>query len=118
MSELSKSILIVDRSYTCGCRLRNSLLVTGATAHVFHSFASALALLRNKKIHTVVVEFDTDPETVAFCDKVRDLRIPVVYSTGSSPTAPIWLAAEAAETMPPFTSLASLPQPETVFGAP
>ena len=83
MSNNPKSILIVDRTRSCGCGLSNSLLATDATAHVFNSFAPALALLQTKKIDTVVVEFDVDAETQAFCDQVKALRIPIVYSTGS-----------------------------------
>lgn len=88
MSNIPKSIIIVDRSHSCGCRLRNSLLVTGDTPHVFNSFAPALRLLQTKRIDTVVVEFATDQETLDFCDKVKALHIPVVYSTGSCQRAP------------------------------
>jgi DNA-binding response OmpR family regulator len=77
-----KSIIIVDRSRTHGYRLRNSLLETEFTAHVFNAFAPALALLQSKKIDTVVVEFDTDKPTVDFCEAVRGMGVPVVFSSG------------------------------------
>jgi hypothetical protein len=81
-----KSIVIVDRSHANGYRLRNALLKSEVTAHVFDAFAPALALIKSKKIDTVVVKFDTDKATVEFCNAVRELQIPVVYS--STPIEP------------------------------
>jgi len=85
-NDTPKSVVIVDRSHSSGYRLRNSLLKSEVTAHVFDAFAPALALLKCKKIDTVVVEFDTDKATVDFCDAVRTLHIPLVYS--STPIEP------------------------------
>lgn len=91
----SKSIVIVDPRSTSGVGLRNSLTRAGDTAHVFSNFPSALKMVERKKVDAVVVDFDTDKETVTFCDAVRSLGVAVVYSSSHVP--PSILAPETAE---------------------
>ena len=91
----AKSIVIVDPSRTSGVGLRNCLTRAGDTAHVFSNFASALKMVERKKVDAVVVDFDTDRETVTFCDAVRSLGVQVVYS--SSPVQPSILTGPATE---------------------
>ncbi|HVZ05813.1 hypothetical protein [Hyphomicrobium sp.] len=74
------SIVIVDRSFASGYGMREALLHAGNSVHVFSSYSAALTLLEHKKIDTVVVEFDNDRPTTEFCDAVRRLNIPIVYS--------------------------------------
>jgi response regulator RpfG family c-di-GMP phosphodiesterase len=62
---------IVDRSCASGYRLRNSLSDSDVTVHVFNAWPAALAMIHRKKIDTVVVEFDTDKDTVDFCNTVK-----------------------------------------------
>lgn len=81
-----RSFVIVDRSLASGYEMRNALLRTGASVHVFSSYSAALTLLERKKIDSVVVEFDNDKPTTDFCIAVRRLNIPVVYS--APPVAP------------------------------
>jgi hypothetical protein len=81
------SVLIVDRSRAAGYRLRECLLKSDTMAHVFDGFVPALAMLRRKKIDTVVVEFDADKATIDFCNAVKDLHVPIVYS--SAPVQPL-----------------------------
>jgi hypothetical protein len=52
-------------------------------AYVFNSFASALALMRATKADAVVVEFDVEVETMDFCDAVKALKVPVIFSANS-----------------------------------
>lgn len=80
--QLPKSVIIVDRSRASGFRLRSALVNSNVTAHVFNNFASALRLLERKAIDSVVVEFDTDRDTVNFCNAVKAMNVPVVYSSG------------------------------------
>lgn len=84
MSLSTRSVIIVS---TPGCvphHIRNALLNTGATTHVFNSYAAALTLLRRKKIDTVVIQFARDTATVNFCEAVRSLNVPVVYASPST----------------------------------
>ncbi len=85
-ADAPKCILIVDRSRTSGCRLRDCLLKSHTTAHVFDAYVPALSMLQRKKIDTVVVEFDADKATLDFCNAVKDLNVPMVYS--SAPLEP------------------------------
>jgi DNA-binding NtrC family response regulator len=82
----SKSIVVVDRGRVSGFALRNCLARAGDTAHIFSNFKSALKMIERKKIDSVVVEFDTDKETTAFCDAARALGVSVVFA--SSPIQP------------------------------
>lgn len=84
--DLPQAIIIVDRSRLYGISLRASLNKRQVCTHVFHNFAAALALLRSKKIDTVVVEFDGKPETAKFCEEARARDVPVVFS--ASPVKP------------------------------
>lgn len=84
--DLPKSVVIVDRSRASGYSLRSALVKSDVIAHVFNNFPSALRMLERKAVATVVVEFDTDRETVEFCDAVRAMKVPVVYS--SAPVEP------------------------------
>ena len=63
--------------------IRNALLRSGATTHVFNTYAAALTLLRRKKIDTVVLEFSRDQATADFCEAVRSLNIPLIYVSPS-----------------------------------
>lgn len=78
------SILIVDRSQSCGWRLCRSLLASGAKIHVFHAFGPALKLLRTKRIDTAVIEFDSDEATLEFCREADACSVAVVFSPASS----------------------------------
>ena len=80
------SIVIVDRSHASGYRLRESLSNSNVTAHVFNAYPPALAMIHRKKIDTVIVEFDTDKETLDFCSTLKELNIPVVFT--SAPVEP------------------------------
>jgi hypothetical protein len=80
------SFVIVDRSSASAYHIRNSLLRTGADVHVFNSYSAALMLLQHKKIDSVIVEFDNDKPTADFCNLVRRLKIPIVYS--ATPAVP------------------------------
>lgn len=82
----SKSIVVVDRSRSSGVAWRECLARSGDTAHILSNFHSALEMIERKKIDAVLVEFDTDKETIAFCGVVHDLGIPIVYA--STPIAP------------------------------
>jgi hypothetical protein len=62
-------------------RIRNSLINSGVITHVFNSYAAALILLQRKRIDTVVTKFATDAASLEFCDAVRRLNIPLVYSS-------------------------------------
>lgn len=74
-----KSFVVVDRSRAYGFELRNSIVESGNSAHVFAKFGPALEMIERKHIDAVLVEFDTDKETSAFCDAVRTLGVPVIY---------------------------------------
>jgi hypothetical protein len=74
-----KSFVVVDRSRACGVELRNSVVRSGDTAHIFDKFGPALEMVRRKHIDAVLVEFDTDKETAAFCASVQALGVPVIY---------------------------------------
>lgn len=80
MSLPTTSVIIVS---TPGCvpQIRTALLNTGATTHVFNSYAAALTLLRRKKIDTVVLQFARDTATDNFCEAVRSLNVPLVYAS-------------------------------------
>lgn len=80
--QLPQSVVIVDRSRASGFRLRSALVKNNVTAHVFNNYAAALRLLERKSVDTVVVEFDTDRDTVNFCNAVKAMKVPVVYSSG------------------------------------
>ncbi|AGK57078.1 hypothetical protein HYPDE_26988 [Hyphomicrobium denitrificans 1NES1] len=74
------SILIVDRSMSCGWRLCRSLLEKGATIHVFHAFEPALRLLRSKKIDTAMIEFDADEAALEFCREADARSVALVFT--------------------------------------
>jgi hypothetical protein len=78
-SDVRQSIVIVDRSRIYGVALSASLKNCEVCTHVFHNFSATLALLRSKKIDTVVVEFDGDAETRRFCDEAKALDVAVVF---------------------------------------
>src|SRR5436853_5231438 len=75
----SPCIVIVDRFRAYGCGLRNALIGSGSTVHVFSGFAPALALAERKRVDTVVVEFDADRKTTEFCEALKELHVPVVF---------------------------------------
>jgi len=75
----SKSFVIVDRSRAYGVELRNSVVKSGDTAHIFAKFGPALEMIERKRIDAVLVEFDTDKETTAFCNAAHALGVPVIY---------------------------------------
>ena len=72
----AKSIVVVDQSRIFGVDLRNSIAKTGDTAHVFSSFPPALQMLMRKKVDTVVVQFESDRATCAFCNAAKDSASP------------------------------------------
>ena len=76
------SVIIVS-PLGCVHHIRNALLRSGATTHVFNTYGAALTLLRRKKIDTVVLEFSQDQATADFCEAVRSLNIPLVYASPS-----------------------------------
>lgn len=76
----SKSIVVVDSSRSLGVDLRERLAASEDKAHVFSNFTSALEMIGRKKIDAVLVEFDTDKETTAFCDAVHSFGIPIVFA--------------------------------------
>jgi DNA-binding response OmpR family regulator len=80
------SILIVDRSRSCGWRLRRDLIARGATVHVFHAFEPALRLLKSKKIDTAMIEFDADEAAFEFCREADARSVALVFTT--APRAP------------------------------
>ncbi len=75
-----QSFVIVDRSLDSNYRVRNSLLRAGFNVHVFGSYSAALMLLEHKKVESVILAFDNDKPTADFCNAVRRLKIPIVYS--------------------------------------
>jgi len=76
----SPTVVIVDRSSHWGFNLRERLVSSGAHVHVVNSFASALRFARTKRIDAVVVEFDSDVNTIGFCKTLAELKIPYVFS--------------------------------------
>jgi hypothetical protein len=77
----AQSFVIVDHSSGPGYGVRNALLGVGATVHVFRSCAAALMLVQHKKVDAVLVEFANDKPTADFCNAVRRLKVPIVFST-------------------------------------
>jgi hypothetical protein len=78
--------VIIDRSLGASYVVRSHLLNIGADVHVFASYSAALLLLQRKKIACVLIEFDNDKPTVDFCNAVRRIGVPLVFS--ASPVAP------------------------------
>jgi hypothetical protein len=74
------SVIIVS-PLGCVHHIRNALLRSGATTHVFNTYAGALTLLQRKKIGTVVLEFARDQATADFCEAARSLNVPLVYAS-------------------------------------
>jgi hypothetical protein len=74
-----KSFVVVDRSCACGFELRSSVVKFGDRAHIFSKFGPALEMIERKHIDAVLVEFDIDKETAAFCDPVRALGVPLIF---------------------------------------
>lgn len=74
------------RSY--GFCLRNSLAQQDVVVHVFHEFNAALTLMQRKKIDTVVLEFDNNPETTNFCNQATASKIPIVFASGGGGSRP------------------------------
>lgn len=83
----SKSFVVVDRSRARGFELRETVVKSGDTAHVFGKFAPALEMIARKRIDAVLVEFDTDKETTAFCTAAQALGVPVIFM--SAPIHPL-----------------------------
>jgi hypothetical protein len=77
----TQSFVIVDHSSGPGYGVRNALLGAGATVHVFRSCAAALMLVQHKKVDAVLIEFANDKPTADFCNAVRRLKVPIVFST-------------------------------------
>ena len=102
----AKSVVVVDRSRSSGVGICNCLAKTDDTAHVFNDFPGALQLMKRKKIDAVVVEFDTDKDTLEFCDAARSLGIPVIYS--SAPIEPFDLRQYGFQVV--FTELPHAPR--------
>lgn len=75
----SKSFVVVDRTRSCGLELRDIVVKSGDTAHVFSGFSPALEMVERKHIDAVLVEFDTDKQTTAFCAAVQALGVPVIF---------------------------------------
>ncbi len=82
-----KSIVVVDQSRMFGVDLRNSIAKTGDMAHVFSSFPPSLQILKIKKVDAVVVQFESDKVTRAFCNAAKALGVPVIYTP--SPVGPL-----------------------------
>ena len=83
----AKSIVVVDQSRIFGVELWNSMAKTGDTVHVFSSFPPALQMLMRKKVDAVVVQFESDRATRAFCNAAKELGVPVIYTP--SPVGPL-----------------------------
>ena len=75
----AQSFVMIDRNGS-GFRLWKSLGQTGAKVHVFNTYAGALMLLQHKTVDAVMVEFSNDKPTADFCNAVRRLKIPIVFS--------------------------------------
>jgi response regulator RpfG family c-di-GMP phosphodiesterase len=84
MPEALQSVVIVDLSQSFGWRLWSSLVKQNVSTHIFYDYASALMLLRQKKIDTIVMEYRTDVETIAFCNIAKEMNVPVVFVGGPS----------------------------------
>lgn len=80
----SKSFVIVDRTRAAGLKVRDIVVKSGSTAHVFSRFPPALEMIKRKHIEGVLVEFDTDKQTTAFCAAVQKLGVPVIYLSAPS----------------------------------
>ena len=81
MKARTQSFVIVDHSSGPGYGVRSALLGAGATVHVFRSCTAALMLMQHKKVDAVLVEFANDKPTADFCNAVRRLKVPIVFST-------------------------------------
>lgn len=75
----SRSFVVVDRTRSRGFELRDIVVKSGATAHVFSGFSPALEMIERKHIDAVLVDFDTDKQTTAFCAAVQALDVPVIF---------------------------------------
>ncbi len=78
-----KAIVVVERPRKHGTRLRHTLSRRNTLAYEFNSFAPALAFMRATKAEAVVVEFEVEVETMDFCDAVKMLNVPIIFSAAS-----------------------------------
>ena len=82
-----QAIVVVERPRKHVTQLRHTPSHRSTVAYAFNSFASALAFMRATKTDAVVVEFDVEVETMDFCDAVKALKVPVVFSATSLETS-------------------------------
>ncbi len=78
-----QAIVVVERPRKQGTRRRHTPSRRNTLAYVFNSFAPALDFMRATKADAVVVEFDVEVATMDFCDAVRALRVPIIFSANS-----------------------------------
>ena len=78
-----QAIVVVERPRKHGKQLRPTASYRNTVAYVFNAFAPALAFMRATKADAVVVEFDVEVETMDFCDAVKALKVPVIFSANS-----------------------------------
>lgn len=78
-----QAIVVVKRPRKHGTKLRHTTSHRNTLAYAFNSFAPALAFMRATKADAVVVEFDVEVETMDFCDAVKALKVPIIFSATS-----------------------------------
>ena len=78
-----QAIVIVEPPGKYGTKLRHTPSQRKTVAYVFNSFAPALAFMQATKAEAVVVEYDVEVETMDFCDAVKALKVPVIFSANS-----------------------------------
>ncbi len=78
-----QAIVIVERPEKHGTRRRHTPSRRNTLAYAFNSFAPALDFMRATKADAVVVEFDVEAITMDFCDAMKALKVPVIFSANS-----------------------------------
>ena len=78
-----QAIVVVERPRKHGTQLRHTPSQRNTVAYAFNSFAPALAFMQATKAEAVVVEYDVEVETMDFCDAVKALKVPVIFSANS-----------------------------------
>ena len=78
-----QAIVVVERPRKLGTQLRHTPSHRNTVAYAFNSFARALAFMRATKADAVVVEFEVEVETMDFCDAVKALKVPIIFSATS-----------------------------------
>ncbi len=75
-----QAIVIVEHPRKHGTRLRHTPSHRNTLAYAFSAFAPALEFMRTTKSDAVVIEFDVEVETMDFCDAVKALMVPIIFS--------------------------------------